>query len=46
MATIKQALLDMKGTVSKYQEQLDQQYPGIQKTIDTRTGNIYYRRKK
>jgi len=46
MATIKQALLDMKGIVSKYQEQLDQQYPGIQKAIDTRTGNIYYRRKK
>lgn len=46
MATIKQALLDMKGTVSKYQEQLEQQYPGIQKTIDSRTGNIYYRRKK
>ncbi len=46
MAAIKAELSGMKEDACTYVDYVEQQYPGIQKTIDARTENIYYRRKK
>ncbi len=46
MAAIKAELSGMKEDACTYVDYVEQQYPGIQKTIETEIGNIYYRRKK